>query len=83
MQRKTAELDSDRAGEVKVFWEDVVVEFNDYSAEKKSNGVLVATSAYDKKLFRKKMWNPQSRQEIKHGTHHRAIYLPYKRITKK
>jgi ribosomal protein L11 len=57
-RKETAELDKGGAGQDKLFWEDVALEFNSYSEEKKSYRVLVLTSAYDKKLFSEKMWTP-------------------------
>jgi hypothetical protein len=55
--KEMAELDKGGVGQDK-FWEDVALEFNSYSEEKNSHGVLVLTSAYDKKLFSKKMGTP-------------------------
>jgi hypothetical protein len=61
-RRDRAELDKGGAGQNKVFWEDIVLGLNDYSEEKKSFGVLVLTSACDKKLFSEKNMTPLSKQ---------------------
>jgi hypothetical protein len=53
-----AELDRGGAGQDKAFWEDVVLEFNDYSPQKGSYGALVVTSTSDKRPFSEKNVDP-------------------------
>jgi hypothetical protein len=57
-RKDMAELDRGGAGQDKTFWEDAALEFNDYSPEKASYGLLVVTSAYDKKVFSEKNVDP-------------------------
>jgi len=51
-----AEIDKGGAGQDRTFWEDVLVEFNDYSNS--DYGGLVLTSSTDKKIFVEKNVNP-------------------------
>ncbi len=62
------ELDRGRAGQDKRFWENVALEFNDYSPEKVSHGSLVVTSAYDKKLSNDKNVEPSIKGGAMKGT---------------
>ncbi len=57
-----AEIDRGGARQDKLLQEDAALEFNDYSEEKKSYGVLVITSAYDKKLFNEKNVDPSLKE---------------------
>jgi hypothetical protein len=53
-RKEMAELDKAGAGQDKVFWEDVTLDFNDYDDEKVEYGELVLTAAFDKKYLKKK-----------------------------
>ncbi len=83
-KKDMTELDRGGAGQDKVFWEDVALEFNNYSPEQASYGLLVVTSAYDKKLFNVKNVDPS----IKGGADKswealRTIYLLVQKDYKK
>jgi len=52
-RKEMAEIDKGGAGQDRTFWEDVLVEFNDYSNS--DYGGLVLTSSTDKKILRRKM----------------------------
>jgi hypothetical protein len=55
-RKEMAEIDKGGAGQDRTFWEDVLVEFNDYSNS--DYGGLVLTSSTDKKIFAEKNVNP-------------------------
>ncbi len=76
LRKDMAEIDKGGAGQDKVFWEAVALEFNYYSDEKNSYGVLVLTSAYDKKLFSDKNVDPSVKAGLdKSWESLRSIYL--------
>jgi hypothetical protein len=56
-----AELDKGGAGQDKIFWKDVALEFNYCSEDKGEYGELVLTSAADKKFLQRKMMTLQSK----------------------
>jgi hypothetical protein len=55
-RKEMAKIDKGGAGQDQTFWEDVLVEFNDYSNS--DYGGLVLTSSTDKKIFAEKNVDP-------------------------
>jgi hypothetical protein len=81
-RKEMAELDKGGAGQNKLFWEDVALEFDSCSEEKNSNGVSVLTSAYDKNFLVKEMWTPPWKDSQKLRILYKTFTFWYRRLEK-
>jgi hypothetical protein len=68
-RKEMAELDKGGAGQDKAFWEDILIEFNDYSKDEYSE--LSLSSLSDKKIFSEKKLILHARvAKQAHGSHY-------------